>query len=759
MKKLVLLAIVLLASIQISAQTDGMSYQAVILNPKAQEIPGADVSGNVLPNKSLSVRFTITSSAGSVVYQEVHNTVTDGYGMINLVIGHGSFPSGDFTEIVWDGDRKDLKVEINLDGNYNLLSNQMLLFIPYAYHRDVIASGDLLVAGKVGFSDNLVVDGTTDLNKTLSVNNGSASNLSGVLKVDGATDLNSSLAVNNGSASNLSGTLKVDGATDLNSSLAVNNGSASNLSGTLKVDGATDLNSSLSVKNGSPTILTGILKVDGATTLNNTLTIANAKPSHLTGLLRVDGATTIDDDLIVTGTTTLEDLNIKKFNVKTNNTAHVASFENTNDGDGDGIIIKLGRARASDGLPDVGQYEENADAASMTKYKQLLSAETSLSQKGVLIGEIAIEMAKEELKFIAGLAVGIGNKIINFLNVEILRKIGWDDVDPLWELMVALNNECDLCVPDDFTDWLKGKLVIPGFQFPDFPSIDLSDFGIVEVDITKVSFWGVPAIQLGDIVSNPLNNKNEFISFADKNSQRMGAIKAQSVENWTYNYLNPVFIYQLKSAFTSTTFDKKHSRWHFQDLISDALTSYKNIGVEYSSGNGDYAEWLERIDVKEAIGTGDIVGVKGGKITRDLTDAEQVMAVSERPIVLGNTPQEGKEYLGNNIAFMGQIPVKVMGIVNPGDYIVGKGIVKGYGVAINPIDMTIDDFKMTVGRAWDSNLNAGPKMVNTVIGIHNGDYINILKRYEARFNESESRLQSVEAKVDVLTDFITKKSF
>ena len=50
-------------------------------------------------------------------------------------------------------------------------------------------------------------------------------------------------------------------------------------------------------------------------------------------------------------------------------------------------------------------------------------------------------------------------------------------------------------------------------------------------------------------------------------------------------------------------------------------------------------------------------------------------------------------------------------------------------------------------------------MVNTVIGIHNGDYINILKRYEARFNESESRLQSVEAKVDVLTDFITKKSF
>jgi hypothetical protein len=36
--------------------------------------------------------------------------------MINLMIGQGSFSIGNFTEIVWDGSRKDLKVEINLDG-------------------------------------------------------------------------------------------------------------------------------------------------------------------------------------------------------------------------------------------------------------------------------------------------------------------------------------------------------------------------------------------------------------------------------------------------------------------------------------------------------------------------------------------------------------------------------------------------------------------------------------------------------------------
>jgi len=697
MKKLLFIAVVFLASIQINAQTDGISYQAVILNPNAQEIPGADVSGNILANTSLSVRFTILNSAGNNIYQEVHNTKTDAYGMINLVIGQGSYPSGIFTKIVWDNSKKDLKVEINLDGNYNLLSKQMLLFVPYAYHRDIMASGDLTVDGKVNFKSNLDVEGATNLNNLLTVG----------------------------------GNLTVDGKVNFKSNL--------------DVEGATNLNN--------------LLTVAGETTLNNTLYVANEKPTHLTGLLRVDGTTTIDDNLTVTGTTTLENLNVKDLNIKSNSTTHVASFENTNDGDGDGIIIKLGKARASDGLPDVGLYEDNADVASMTKYQKLLSAETTTGEKGIILGEIAAEMAKEELLFIAGVAIGVGNKLIEFLNTELVRKIGWDPVDPIYDLAVALNNECDICLADSWVTDIKGVLEIPGFKCPDIPKIDLTAYGVVELDITKLDFWGIPNIQLGDVVKDPLNKKNEFVSFADKNSQRMGAIKAQSVTNWTFNYLNPLFIYQLKSAFTSTTFDKKHSRWHFKNLISSALISYKNIGVEYSSGNGDYAEWLERLDAKEVIATGDIVGVKGGKITRDLTNAEQVMAVSERPIVLGNTPVEGKEYLGNNIAFMGQIPVKVMGIVNAGDYIVGKGIVKGYGVAVNPLDMTIDDFKMTVGRAWDTNLSSGPKMVNTVIGIHNGDYINILKKYEAKFNAADKRLESVEAKVDVLTDFISKKTF
>ncbi|MCK5168981.1 MAG: hypothetical protein KAQ75_03800, partial [Bacteroidales bacterium] len=138
------------------------------------------------------------------------------------------------------------------------------------------------------------------------------------------------------------------------------------------------------------------------------------------------------------------------------------------------------------------------------------------------------------------------------------------------------------------------------------------------------------------------------------------------------------------------------------------------------------------------------------KITKELKDAEQVMAISSSPIVLGNTPKVGKEYLGNNVAFMGQIPVKIMGPVNTGDYIVGKGDIPGYGVAVRPDNMTLEDFKYTVGRSWVKNIYTGPKMVNTVVGIHNGDYLNVLKKYEERFKNSETRLKNLEDKLELL---------
>lgn len=290
---------------------------------------------------------------------------------------------------------------------------------------------------------------------------------------------------------------------------------------------------------------------------------------------------------------------------------------------------------------------------------------------------------------------------------------------------------------------------------PSLPNIDLSGLGIPSIPITDLSFWGIPAdLCLNDAPgATPLNNANEFIRFADKNDAKMGSIRAVSVTDWANNYLNPLFLYKLYGALTSSKADKFHAQYHFKGELTTALKDYAALGVEYASGNGDYAEWLERKDTKELINAGDIVAVVGGRITKNLEGAEQVMVVSHNPIVLGNVPKEGKNYRGNNIAFMGQVPVKVMGPVATGDYIVGQSHTPGYGIARHPNEMSIEDFKYAVGRSWDNDLTDGPKMVNTVVGVHNGDYLKILTGFE-------NKLNTLESKVDALINATsTKKPF
>lgn len=733
MKKLLLIAILLFATGNLFAQTDGMSYQAVIINPSTQEIPGADVNGNIFPNKSLTVRFTITNSGGGIDYQEVHTTSTDAYGMINLMIGHGKPFSGVFNEIVWDGTQKDLKVEINLDGSYANLSTQPLLFIPYAYHRDITATGDLLVEGSIHFS------------------------------------------------------------------------------GSLDVEGITNLNNSFKVNKSSPSNLTGTLQVDGKATFNEEVTVANESPANLTGVLTVNGKTLIDNDLEVTGISTLGGIGVKNMTIESDEEEFVATFENTNTGNGDGIKIKLGKEKVNNfaptmpGLPSQDQINQ---------VKNLISSNFTGS-KITILQDIVKEGVKDDIETIAGLSVGIGNHLINFINDKIishayLPELAVPKIDfpylatptipinppnlptftvPSREItpgitllnftllgvdksvkLPALNtpkinfnppnipnfNIPSTTITNGFTLLKKTTLLPITKILPDIPEIDLTAIGINGLDILSEDFWGIPSIELEDIVTNPLNNKNEFISFTDSSDSQLGSIRAESISDWSNNFLNPIYIYKLYGALNSAV-DKKHAKYHFKSKIYEALFDYEKIGVEYSSGNGDYAEWLERINPNENISTGDIVAVKAGKITKDLTNAEQVMAVSHRPIVLGNTPDQSKIHLGNNIAFMGQIPVKVMGPVQSGDYIVAKGNIAGYGLAIPPTKMQLEDFKLAVGRAWDTDRANGAKMINTVVGVHNGDYLNILKSYERKFIESEARLQSVEAKLEVLTEIVTKK--
>ena len=143
MKKLVLLLTFILTIFQGFSQTKGISYQAVILNPEAQEIPGVNVQGNILANTAVGIQFTIIDASGTEEYQESHTTSTDKYGMLNLLIGTGNPSSStDFSDIYWDGTAKKLKVSIDFMGgsNYQFLSEQNLTYMPQPPTDEVIAT-------------------------------------------------------------------------------------------------------------------------------------------------------------------------------------------------------------------------------------------------------------------------------------------------------------------------------------------------------------------------------------------------------------------------------------------------------------------------------------------------------------------------------------------------------------------------------------------------------------------------------------------
>jgi len=167
MRKVALILVVMFATLNLMGQTDGLSYQAVIISQSTQQIIGKDiVTGNIVPNEEVNVRFTITNANEQIEYQEIQSTKTDDYGMINLVIGEGlPLTDSHFTGIHWDGTRKDLLVEINIYGTTFIeLSYQTLLFIPYSLHRDISATGSLTVDGPT------TLKGTLQLNAPMTIN-------------------------------------------------------------------------------------------------------------------------------------------------------------------------------------------------------------------------------------------------------------------------------------------------------------------------------------------------------------------------------------------------------------------------------------------------------------------------------------------------------------------------------------------------------------------------------------------------------------
>jgi hypothetical protein len=127
-----------------------------------------------------------------------------------------------------------------------------------------------------------------------------------------------------------------------------------------------------------------------------------------------------------------------------------------------------------------------------------------------------------------------------------------------------------------------------------------------------------------------------------------------------------------------------------------------------------------------------------------MTDADQYMVVSLSPIILGNMPPADQKAQYEKIAFMGQVPVKVRGVVNIGDYIISSALDDGFGVAVSPEDITLDQYERIVGVAWtESDGKKAFSMVNVAVGINTNDTVDKLKEQQESLDAVMQSMNSV----------------
>ncbi len=769
MKKVILLLLLLatssLLSTMLLAQSnpEGMNYQAVARNSR----------GEILVNQPIALKvvlFSMQSTGKYEYYNEVHDVVTSATGVFSLVIGKGKKENGVYENIPWSQENIWMEVSIKSKGqsDFAVISNSRLLAVPYAYHAltagtltggdnangpgvpsqnwslfgnsnsnpvtdklgvtdsvdlvlvtnntdrmRIYANGDIFMKKSLHIGANLTLDSSAYLNKIggatinygpFTVDRQSPTLLSGTLTVDKATDLNSSL--------------NVDGITDLNSKLNVNNNSPAVLTGALRVDGITDLNSALNVNNVSPTLLTGTLRVDKDASFYEMVKILSAHETDTsgalpTGSLQVGGGAYIAKNLYIGG--------IAKFggpaafggavtitdpseSVSTSTGALRIPYGGVGIGKrlnvGGGVLFEstLGVA----GITSI----TNATQSTATNNGALILAGGAGIGKNVNIGGNLITTGITTLNNTLNVNAS-SSYIANFVNstdangISIQVAAGTPDSDNDFINFknssgntvgrIEGQTEAELLSSDDYKDELASRAydVTAGIIDLLFATVDLGQ--AISHNIGAAASVNVCA-GLGVVACPPI------ISLIAASAVNLGLAIAQEI----------VVIADV--VFASVNLGK------FIQNQKD------QVGVSYASSSGDYAEYLLRADINEKIGPGDIVGLKGGRVSKNTAGAEKMMVVSHKPIVLGNMPSAENEMNYEKIAFMGQVPVKVFGTVNLGDYIIPNDVNNGVGKAVSPDKITSSQIKSIVGIAWsESKEPIQISMINVGVGLNVND--------------------------------------
>ena len=188
MKKILLLFLLSVTPL-LQAQTNGITYQAVIYKPNGDAIPGVNNTNVPLALKNVCLQFAIVDNNNQSEYVENITILTDKFGMVNLLIGSGNQVGGyasSFNNINWNTTLKSLVVRLDISGNCSIfeeISNQPFSVVPFAYNS-FNATNATNITGVVPIENggtngttifeaktNLgldQVDNTSDLNKPIS---------------------------------------------------------------------------------------------------------------------------------------------------------------------------------------------------------------------------------------------------------------------------------------------------------------------------------------------------------------------------------------------------------------------------------------------------------------------------------------------------------------------------------------------------------------------------------------------------------------
>ncbi|PDS25224.1 hypothetical protein, partial [Flavobacterium branchiophilum] len=277
------------------------------------------------------------------------------------------------------------------------------------------------------------------------------------------------------------------------------------------------------------------------------------------------------------------------------------------------------------------------------------------------------------------------------------------------------------------------------------------------------------AIQLQAAIPDTTNN---FISFLDQSGNAIGAIEGQTAGDVA---TDAQYIYDTVLLTSTIALDAVKVGLAAIPIVSGGLGAvvgvdagglaaetatlvfdtaqlpiyqsfaFSSLGVTYSSGSADYAEWLPRLNANESIEEGDIVGVFGGKISKNTKNTKQFMVVSTKPALLGNVQPKELEPLFEKVAFMGQIPVKVRGLVLVGDYIIPSSLEDGVGIAVSPNDIKLEQYSSIVGVAWSSAFSdLAINKVNLAIGLNHNDMSKVIEKQSDKIKTLENRIDNIE---------------